>query len=133
MWLTNKRIGNLRQASVWTFLIAFMFLFRFVYYENSHGVYSDYITFSWIIPLVMTLLFMLLFLLNIDIGIYTRYCLNLATALLIIYLLISGVYEIALTSSNWLITFLVLSILAYIASIILLIVTLVKQKMKNAS
>ena len=53
MWLTPERKIGLRQTLIWLGVLAFTIAFRQIYLYNAHGVYSDYIGFIWVPPLIL--------------------------------------------------------------------------------
>jgi hypothetical protein len=119
MWLTaNQKIG-FRQSLVWFGVMVFAVVFQVVYYQNSHDVFSNYITYLWVLPLALLLLNLLLAFLNYEGGVWTRFALNAATATLMVYLAIKGIYEIALTYSTWTGLFFYLALIFYFLALIL--------------
>ena len=69
MWLTPKRKIGLRQSIIWVGVLILSIAFKEIYFFNSHGVYSDYIRFIWIAPLILLAIYLVLsLLLQIDFG-----------------------------------------------------------------
>jgi len=69
MWLTPKRKIGLRQSIIWVGVLILSIAFKEIYFFNSHGVYSDYIRFIWIAPLILLVVYLVLaLLLQIDFG-----------------------------------------------------------------
>ena len=125
MWLTPKRKIGLRQTIIWIGVLAFTILFREIYYYNSHGVYSDYMTYIWIAPLVLLSVYLIAsFLFQIDFGEWGRLGFNAGVGTIIVYQAIRGVYEIARVEPEnsvdvrWSPFFLVTGIVAIVIGII---------------
>lgn len=139
MWLTPKRKIGLRQSIIWACVLVLTIAFKEIYFFNSHGVYSDYIGFIWISPLILLVIYLLLsLLLQIDFGDWGRLGLNAGVGTLIVYQAIKGVYEIARVEPEnsidvrWAPFFLVMAIVCMAAGVVLSILHIVKSN-KNES
>ena len=139
MWLTPKRKIGLRQSIIWVGVLILTIAFKEIYFFNSHGVYSDYIRFIWIAPLILLSVYLVLsLLLQIDFGDWGRLGLNAGVGTLIVYMAIKGVYEIARVEPEnsidvrWAPFFLVMAIICMTAGVTLSIIYIVKSK-KNES
>ena len=135
MWLTPKRKIGLRQSIIWVGVLILSIAFKEIYFFNSHGVYSDYIRFIWIAPLILLVIYLVLsLLLQIDFGDWGRLGLNAGVGTLIVYMAIKGVYEIARVEPEnsidvrWAPFFLVMAIVCMTAGAALSILYIVKSK-----
>ena len=139
MWLTPKRKIGLRQSIIWVGVLALVILFREVYYYNSHGRYSDYMTYVWIGPSILLSIYVIFaFLLQFDFGEWGRLGLNAGVGTIALYQIIRGIYEIARVEPEnsidvrWSPFFLVVGILALLAGASLSIIHIANEK-KNVS
>ena len=139
MWLTPKRKIGLRQSIIWAGVLVLTIAFKEIYFYNSHGVYSDYIGFIWVSPLILLAIYLLLaLLLQIDFGEWGRLGLNAGVGTLIVYQAIKGVYAIARVEPEnsidvrWAQVFLVMALICMTAGVTLSIIYIVKSK-KNES
>ena len=135
MWLTPKRKIGLRQSIIWVGVLILSIAFKEIYFFNSHGVYSDYIRFIWIAPLILLVVYLVLaLLLQIDFGDWGRLGLNAGVGTLIVYQAIKGVYEIARVEPEnsidvrWAPFFLVMAIICMTAGAALSVLYIVKSK-----
>ena len=138
MWLTPKRKIGLRQSIIWVGVLILSIAFKEIYFFNSHGVYSDYIRFIWIAPLILLVVYLVLsLLLQIDFGDWGRLGLNAGVGTLIVYQAIKGVYEIARVEPEnsvdvrWAVFFLIMAIVAMSAGAILSIIYVLKTRKKE--
>ena len=139
MWLTPERKIGLRQSIIWLGVLAFTIAFRQIYLYNAHGVYSDYIGFIWVSPLILLAIYLLLaLLLQIDFGEWGRLGLNAGVGTLIVYQAIKGVYEIARVEPEnsidvrWAPFFLVMAIICIAAGVVLSILHILKTSKKES-
>lgn len=96
MWLTPKRKIGLRQSLIWAGIVVLMIAFKTTYFYNSHGVYSDYIGYIWLPPLILlSIYFIFSFLLQVDFGEWGRFGINAGVGTTMVYQAIKGIYEIA--------------------------------------
>jgi hypothetical protein len=106
--LIHKR--SLIQGFIFLGVSAFSVLFTFVYYRYSHEVYSDYISYLFIIPLCLSAFYLVLFFFHKEAGIVGTTFLDTGAPTLMIYSALQGVYEIAETYNEWSVLFLVVGI-----------------------
>lgn len=139
MWLTPKRKIGLRQSIIWVGVLILTIAFKEIYFFNSHGVYSDYIGFIWIPPLILLAIYALFcLLLQIDFGEWGRLGLNAGVGTLIVYMAIKGVYEIARVEPKnsidvrWAPFFLVMAIICMAAGVVLSTLYILKTSKKES-
>jgi hypothetical protein len=122
MWLTANRKIALRQCLVWLGVMVFSIVFQMVYYQHSHDVYSNYITYLWITPALLVAVNFVLGVLDYEGGTWTRFALNCGSGTLMVYFVISGIYEIALTYSTWTWLFFLMAVFFFAAALVLFLV-----------
>jgi hypothetical protein len=127
MWLTPERKIALRQTLIWLGVTLFSVVFRIVYYAESHGVTSPYMSYVFVPAVLLALLYVLNLVLGGNLGIWVRFSLNAGTGTLIVYLALRGVYAIAQASSSWSDLFLYMALAMYALGLILLGIRIYKR------
>jgi len=126
MSLTRK--GNLKQVFIYLGVTAFSLLFTSIYYLNSYGMTDNHLTFLFVLPLVNVLVFLFLFLFKYSPSHLANCIWNMSFPFIYVYMMLSGIYTIAKTSSNWLFIFIVLFVLGILTSIITEVATKIRNK-----
>ncbi len=126
MLLTRKI--NLRQFIIYLSLTAFSLLFTMVYYMNSYGMTDAHLDYLFLAPSIISLIYLLFFIFKYEQTSTSRYILNMSFPFLYIYMMLSGIYTIAKTSSTWLFVFLVVAIIGLDISVVIEIILKIKNK-----
>lgn len=109
-------------------VLAFSVLFILVYYYNSHNLRDIHMTLLFVPSLFALALFGVSALAKFYIGTLSCILFNIGFAWIWAWLCLSGVYNMAETSSNWLFLFYVFAIIFFVISMIALAFTALKKK-----
>jgi hypothetical protein len=93
--LTNKR--EWIETFVWAGATLFVALVRIIYFAVTWTIHSNYMAYAWVAPLAVFFYKLAVALLKKDEGPYGRPIFNAGASSVTVYLLLTGVYEMANT------------------------------------
>ena len=126
----NRR-HSLRQFFIFLGVAVFAGLFTVVYYQFSHGLYSDCLTWLFLAPLSLALAYMILFLSKAEAGILSTVLLDCGMATMTVFLALSGIYQIAEAVNAQLPIFLVVAIILLSAGAVALAVNIIRASCRR--
>jgi len=100
---------------------------------NSYGMTDNHLTYLFVAPLTYMIVFFVLFVAKYSLSEIARYVLNMSFPFIYLYMMLSGIYTIAKTTSSWLFVFLIFFALALIASFVFEIVNKTLARKRLAS
>ena len=108
---------NLRYIIIYSSVTLFSLLTCAIYYIFSHGETDLHMTLLFVPSLVVSVVFLILFVIKFELHHITYYLINSGFVFLWFYVLLMGVYNIAYVESKWTFVFLICSIVGFIASL----------------
>jgi hypothetical protein len=115
--LANKR--EWVETIVWAGATLLVALVRIIYFAITWTSHSDYMAYAWVVPLAVFFYKLLLAWLKKDEGPYGRPLFNAGASAVTVYLLLTGVYDMANTVNASTIFFLYFGIAFMVAGVVL--------------